>query len=268
MRSILLHVREDRCLEAVRRAAFGLARGMGGHVTCLQAVPLDVGYGEFDMGLPAQIIPSLRENAEQLRKELTGRWAEDDTPREWVTEYAWAHTAIPRLAPLHDVVVMGACADDRGDSAYSPLAADLAITMRTPVLLVPESAQGFDVSAPVLVAWNGSSEAANALRTALPLLARARDVVLLSVREPSDAPQLATSAAARYLERHGVTATVREEAPAGGGVAETIAAIAQETGTGCIVMGAYGRSRLREFILGGVSRSLLAAPPVPLLLSH
>lgn len=150
MRSILLHVREDRCLEAVRRAAFGLARGMGGHVTCLQAVPLDVGYGEFDMGLPAQIIPSLRENAEQLRKELTGRWAEDDTPREWVTEYAWAHTAIPRLAPLHDVVVMGACADDRGDSAYSPLAADLAITMRTPVLLVPESARS-SASAPVPV---------------------------------------------------------------------------------------------------------------------
>ncbi|WP_394270618.1 universal stress protein [Qipengyuania sp.] len=268
MRSILLHVRNDRCLEAARLAAFGLARALDGHVTCLQAVPLDVAYGEFDMGLPAQIIPSLRQNADDLRDSLSRAWAQDDTPRDWAIEYSWPHTAIPRLASLHDVVVMGACADDRSEGTYSSLAADLAIGMRTPLLLVPATAQGFDVTAPVVIAWNGSSEAANALRAALPLLRRAKDVVLLTIEEAGDAPLLAAEDAQAYLARHEIPVRPANEPAGEEGVAATIAAFACAEGAGCIVMGAYGRSRLREFILGGVSRSLLGAPPVPLLLAH
>ena len=126
--------------------------------------------------------------------------------------------------------------------------------------------QTFDCSGSALVAWNGSYEAAQALRLALPLLHHAPDVQLVTISEApveTDAEQ-----AIAYLARHGVSARARERAAGKGGVAEALIECAAEMDAAYVVMGAYGHSRVRETILGGVTRDLLHASPLPLLMAH
>lgn len=268
MRSILLHIHDDPCLEACRQVAFDLARAFDGHVTCLQPVPLEVGYGDFYGIASAQIIPQIQQNAAELQAAQEEHLAKEDAPWDWVVDHQWSRLALRELAPLNDVVITGACAEGGVEASYSALAAEMAISLRTPVLLIPEDCRRFDVGAPILVAWNGSGEAANAMRGALPLLRAAKSVTVAWVKEILDHPQLPPEAAAAYLSRHGIAAEIVEEPPLKEGVGATIANLAEKQGVSCIVMGAYGHSRLREFAFGGVSRTMLKSTRLPLFLAH
>lgn len=268
MRSILLHIHDDHCLEACRQVAFDLARAFTGHVTCLQPVPLEVGYGDFYGIAAAQIVPQIQKNAEEVREAQERHLAGEDAPWNWVVDHQWARLALREYAPLNDVIITGACGDSKVDASYKALATEMVIKLRTPVLLVPEQTRSFDATAPVVIAWNGSGEAANAMRGALPLLKTAASVTVLSVEEEASHPRLPPEAAAAYLSRHDIGAEIVVEPPLKDGIAATIAHVAERKGASCIVMGAYGHSRLREFALGGVSRSLLTSPPIPLFLAH
>ncbi len=132
------------------------------------------------------------------------------------------------------------------------------------LMLVPEGRTVAPVKR-IVIAWNGSREATRAVAEAMPLLAKAARVVVVSAeRSPGD-DELDTRLA-RHLDRHGVKVTqhdVRAHDPAD--------AILNEAGSveaDLIVMGAYGHSRLREWVLGGVTRDLLLRSPVPLFLAH
>lgn len=121
----------------------------------------------------------------------------------------------------------------------------------------------------VLVAWDGSRSAARALADALPLLARARKVLVATVlnEKPEARPGLAAEAV-RHLRLHGVDATAEEVDAAGRKIGEVLEERSVAHGADLIVMGAYGRSRMREFILGGATEHMLRAPKRPLFLAH
>jgi nucleotide-binding universal stress UspA family protein len=139
-----------------------------------------------------------------------------------------------------------------------------------PVLVVPEDTKGFDVSAPIMVAWNGSSESAHALRAAVPLLAAASKVWLVSIAEPADTPRFDLPAleGAQYLTRHGIACEVVEVPRGEARIADTLFSAAQMRGCGLMVMGAYGHTRLAEMLMGGVTRHMLTEPQMPILLAH
>jgi nucleotide-binding universal stress UspA family protein len=140
-----------------------------------------------------------------------------------------------------------------------------------PVLVVRGDVASFDVTAPVMVAWNGSAEAAHALRAAVPLLAAARKVWLVSVAEPADRkPRFDFPAleGAQYLSRHGIDCELVEVPRGEAKIGDTLFSAAQMRDCGLMVMGAYGHSRLAEMLLGGVTRQMLSAPPMPILLAH
>lgn len=121
----------------------------------------------------------------------------------------------------------------------------------------------------VTVAWDGSRAAARALADALPILARAEDVRILTVLGDKPTTGVGEGAeAARHLAAHGIAATVEEIEAGGRGVGAVLEDYAQRHRPDLLVMGAFGHSRLREFILGGATQHLLHAPPVPILLSH
>ncbi|POR49922.1 universal stress protein [Bosea psychrotolerans] len=134
-----------------------------------------------------------------------------------------------------------------------------------PVLIVPyigPSALRLDL---VTVAWDGSVAAARALADSLPLLSMASKVEVVNVSSTADAND--GKAIIRHLLRHGIEAeyrAFRSEI----GIADTLLSHVADNGSGLLVMGAYGHSRLREAILGGVSRSILEAMTVPVLMSH
>lgn len=271
MKSLLLHIAADDGLTTRLNAAIALARTFDAHLCCVQATPLaafamlaDPFNASFD--LPA-IHEAVREVEEAERRRVEERLGDEPISWEWLQLDEPAGAAITRQAKLADLVVLS-CPDSEGSgsSPPAPIAADVAIHSHAPVLAVPVIDERFDCAGPALVAWNGSFEAAHALRMALPLLRRAAAVHIVTVAEEPSEPS--ADDACQYLARHGIAVKRHERTASDGRVAEALADAAVTIGAGYMVIGAYGHSRVRETILGGVTRDLLSGSPVALLMAH
>jgi nucleotide-binding universal stress UspA family protein len=140
-----------------------------------------------------------------------------------------------------------------------------------PLLIVPYVGKAKTLGTHVLVAWNASREATRAVTDALPLLQRADKVTVMVVRPRSDAKahgDVPGADIAAYLARHGVKVEVSAEEGEGIEVGELILSRVADLGVDLLVMGAYSHSRLREWILGGATRTMLESMTVPVLLAH
>lgn len=141
-----------------------------------------------------------------------------------------------------------------------------------PVLLVPYTFTGRSAAfRKVILAWNGSKEAARAAFDALPLMKEAGKVEVLTVDARDTLEQdarLAGTAIAAALARHGIEVVTRPEQSAGLSHGDVIANRVADSGADLLVMGAYGRSRMSEFVFGGVTRSTLQTTTVPTLMAR
>jgi nucleotide-binding universal stress UspA family protein len=272
MRSILLYVHDDAGLEARLQVALDLCRALDGHLSCLQATPYDLGVaGDFYYPVTAQLASQLEQEAKDIGQRLETRLANEDVRWDWIRTSGLAQFQIPRIAPLHDLLVIGSTDPLGIPDRPSKLVSDLVSQIRLPVLNIPSSVNSLHPDSTAVVAWNGSPEAAHALRAAIPLLIRAANVQILTVREQEGDEKfdMPPTGAAKYLARHGVEARIVElPHAAGSSIAEILLDAAEKRNAAYMVMGAYGHSRLRERILGGVTREMLSAPSIPLFLYH
>lgn len=145
----------------------------------------------------------------------------------------------------------------------------VALNSPRPVLVLPAVFSGGELGRRVTVAWNGSPEAVHAIASALPLLRRAEHVKLLVILDGDDGAHGEQPGAdmALYLARQQVKVEVvvlRSDDDDG----ESLLSFAAEQGSDLIVMGAFGRSRLREFVMGGFTRTALRTSPVALWMAH
>ena len=140
-----------------------------------------------------------------------------------------------------------------------------------PVLIVPHFGEFASIGATVLIAWKETRESARAVADALPFLKQARKVVVMSISAPHDQSvreTLADAGIAAFLARHGIGADVRHEVAEDIDAGNLLLSRAADLAADLIVMGAYSRPRLSEFVLGGVTRVMLQAMTVPVLMSH
>lgn len=139
-----------------------------------------------------------------------------------------------------------------------------------PVLIVPYVGHFTTLGRRVLIAWNATREAARAVGDALPLMAGAEAVTILSIGTAGEAEAEDGAAAplVRHLSRHGIAATGSSLVADDIGVGDLILSRAADLGSDLIVMGGYGHSPTRERFLGGVTRSLLQHMTVPVLMAH
>lgn len=170
---------------------------------------------------------------------------------------------VAAAARLTDLVVLG-----RPDSAEeAPMAATVDAGLfdtGRPVLIAPPQPPTV-IGNRILIAWNGSAQSARAVASALPFLSLAQQVVIaVGGTQDSHAP---ASGLVAYLERHEVRAAV-ENFAFSGSIGKVILEQAGRLGADLIVMGAYGHSRLREMILGGATREVLAGANIPVLMAH
>ena len=121
----------------------------------------------------------------------------------------------------------------------------------------------------VMVCWDGSRQAARAIGDAMPLLVKSQRVeVVIVTNERGKEDEIEGADMAEHLARHGLKVDVHR---IGGGdidVADALLSHAADSGADFMVMGGYGHSRLREFVLGGVTRSILQSMTIPMLMSH
>jgi len=272
MKAILLNADSDLGWTARYCAALPLARAFDGHVLCVQNTPFAETRDRFFGYYPyPEIAAELHEQDRQHRLRAEERLRHDGIEWDWLeSSDGPAQTLLwrSRLADLTIVTSDGYDRDDLGTDALV-LAGTLAIHARGPILAVPADLAAFDPLGTAVIAWNGSPEAASALRQGLPLLGRARNVSLVAVAEEgASEPPFTAGEAVKYLARHGVHCEDHGWDRGDGPVAEVVLDAAAALKADYIVAGAYGHTRMREAILGGTTRALLRNSLIPLLMAH
>jgi nucleotide-binding universal stress UspA family protein len=261
MRSILCPVDNSATLNDRVETALALARVTRGHVTFQIATPFaDLALWEPFGGaaLSAEAINQVRLTDEKLASDLDARLAPQDVPFDVVVVDDGRIEGVAAASRYTDLVVT---------SLEDPSLEEIGLGIRAPVLALPKGVPMLAFDRPAVIAWDGGHEAAAAMRAALGLLRLASAVHILTVRDNKHTDDYPGAEAASYLSRHGIHAECYE-APRDGSVSATIAGFAREKSAGLIVMGLFGKSRLRELLLGGVSRALLDRSELPLLLAH
>jgi nucleotide-binding universal stress UspA family protein len=206
--------------------------------------------------------------AEQRFREAAAK--RGDARAEWRAASGDAAPALRQSARYADLVV-AAQPQAEDEAGLAGLADELALSAGRPVLFMPYAGNFPSTGRRVLIAWDGGREAARAVSDALPLLRRAQSVEV-AVFDPSRSGgkhgAQPGADAALFLARHGVKVTVHTQSGAGYDVGAQILTRAAESSADLIVMGAYGHARVRELVLGGVTRTVLGAMTVPVLMSH
>jgi nucleotide-binding universal stress UspA family protein len=173
-----------------------------------------------------------------------------------------------RIARRFDLSIVGQ-AEPETSGVEEVIAEAALFESGRPVILVPYIQKGPLKLDYITVCWDGSRAAARAIADAIPLLKRSGRVEVFIVSdERGKQDEVEGADMAAHLARHGLNVQVERTALGDIDVADIILSHAADTGTDFIVMGGYGHSRLREFVLGGVTRSIFKAMTVPVLMSH
>lgn len=284
IRTVLVHVDDSAGAGARIAAAVVLARHWGAHLTGLSTS--GISRTLLASLPPEQDDPTLAAHLgyvrEQAHAALQRFSAECDAAGLATFDARLVDDAAAPGLGLHartaDLTVLSQ--PEREHDAAS-LAADVVVQAGTPVLLLPSARPGTAlplVRPHMMLAWDASREAARALHAALPLLRQARQVTLATVDTvPPSHASLDTRQTdpLAFLARHGISATralrtldaprlPHRRHPVG----EALLSLASETGAEWLVMGAYAHSRLRETLLGGVTRTVLDEMTLPVLMVH
>lgn len=166
---------------------------------------------------------------------------------------------------LADLVLFVSGSDDEGTGLGDALQ-DCLMSGGRPILLAPTT----PATAPgniISIGWDGSAEAALAIRTALPFLSRANAIHVLNVRSGRIDTELNDRLSA-YLAYHGLEASEHVIQPEGRAIGEVLLSESEKCGSNLLVMGGYGHSRIRELLLGGVTRHVLSHSSIPVLMVH
>lgn len=277
-RSILVHVDDSEQSDRRLAVAARLARNFHGELAGTYLVATREMTPFTSAVLPDAVVANrLRETGEaQSRAEARFRAA---AARENLAAVGWSAPAGKALeqAVLHaryaDLAVVGQPMADDPDAAFgNELVHAMLLSSGRPVLLVPHFGEFPVIGHNVLVAWKESREAARAVNDALPFLKRARNVYVLTAggaqAEESPDEDLSDLGIASFLARHDIEAKIRQDVVDDIDVGNLLLSRAADLGVDLIVMGGYTRPRLSEAVLGGVTRLMLQAMTVPVLMSH
>jgi nucleotide-binding universal stress UspA family protein len=270
IKTILFHVHGDATLDARLEAALAIARSFGAHLRLVHVTPTDAFavVDAFGVFVNLEIIAQLEADAAKLHARLEAKLGEQDVAWDYEEVTGSLMPRLAQRASLADLLVIGRePKSPEFEGRVISLLGELLHHSRTPLLVLGDEDLGLDPSKPAIIAWNGSQEAANALRASVPLLKLLSDVVLLTVEEAKGLTISAKEARA-YLSRHRVDSRVESRPRMSDSIADDILACAYAEGAGCVIMGGYSHTRIGEYVFGGVTRALLQKCPVALVVAH
>jgi nucleotide-binding universal stress UspA family protein len=274
-KTILLHVNDERRVAGLVDAAAVLATRFDAHLIGLYVMPPVPTYGVTSMGAH-MINTSLRTFREEASR-IQAAFEKATKGLPFATEWRLVDARDPGVAEtimdhgrVCDLIIASQRDRDWDFSMLLDEPERLAIESGRPVLILPNKGKFGNLGRRITVAWNGNRESARATFDALPLLKQANHVRVLWInpQDDPDAGDLPTAGIAASLARHGILCEGRMLLADDAKVGDVLRADMEEDGSDLLVMGAYGRSRLREFIFGGATREVLRHMTVPVLMSH
>jgi nucleotide-binding universal stress UspA family protein len=287
IKTILVPLHDGDSGEAVLKTALAAARRFDAHIEVLHthvSARDSFGYmtGTIRSG-PASLLETVREAAEKAAKEDHARnretferfCVENDVPvvdsppppapvsATWVERTGRKGEILMRRSRYASLFVIPRPQDEGTAGAILEI---LLLDTRRPALLAPPQPLA-DFGNRVLIAWNGSVEAARAVNSAMPFLMQAQAVTILT-RLESDKPEYAPEEVLKFLGWNGVEAQVQGIDTESRPVGEAILAQAADVDADLLIMGGYGHSRMREMILGGATQHILGNATIPVFLAH
>lgn len=286
MKSILAPVDGAKSSRAVLDCALLLARGFDAHINVLHvladpkaAIPL-LGEGMSGAMIEDMIEMAEKEGLEQRKKArdffktviADSNIVESDVPTEsdkltvqWVEDVGREDEVIAHHGRLSDLILVPKPVKE--NEIYSTLALNAALfETGRPMLLLPEEAiSAFPKS--IAICWNGSVEGTRAVAAALPFLKLADSLHIITA-DTSDTDSPVGDDLSKYLAWHGLEAKSVFFSPAGKSVGEALLQESKRLGADMMVMGGYSHSRMRELILGGVTRDVIETASLPVLMGH
>lgn len=257
MRSIVVLGDRDEAMGPRLDTALSLARAVGGHISLAISTPVSRYVAMDPLGGSYVAEETLRRTVDMddaLAKDLAIRLGRGDVPFDVVRSEDEPANTLSNAARLADLLVVS-----RGNG----LAGQLAIDTNTPVLVVPNDEMLQFPIERACIAWDGGNESANALRASVDVLKQCQHVELLTITEKTGG--FAPTEALAYLSRHGIHAEFVER-PRVGSTVDSLADAVAKSGAQLLVMGAYGKSRMRELLFGGVTQYFLEKSTRPALL--
>lgn len=275
LRTIFAVVPAAESVPAVVAAYRALPLGERSKLVGLHVSPLAVTYGlGGDIALASLIeaqTAAYKEEQEKAAKAFARACQDAGVDFEWQAEQCLDYlvsTHAGSRARAADLVIFPEPAE--GTALGRHRLEELVLASGRPVLALPTDWVGRVLGKDILVAWDGGREATRAVFDAVPLLANARQVRIVSVQGFLDEPVRQFTPAdqiAATLSRHGIRTECHTFRSTRGSVRAELQAQVLDTGADMVVMGCYGHSRFREMVLGGVSRDMLKDIPFPLLLA-
>lgn len=271
-KTILVHVNSDSRSKVRIELAIALAQRFDAHLVGFNLQPV------LQLPLYVAADPLIIEHQVQAEaKEMAAAAALFQTATapsglagiEWRAYANATVDAILQQARYADLLVLGQ-RDPSETWAVAPDFADnVLLAAGRPVIVVPYAGAFNDIGKRVLVAWNGTREAARAVTDAIPLLQEASQVQVLTVNAHATAQsEIAGADIGLYLSRHGVRVQVTSHEAISIDVGNELLSRAADFSADLLVMGAYGHSRARELVMGGATRTIIDSMTVPALMSH
>jgi nucleotide-binding universal stress UspA family protein len=277
LKTLLVHVPSERLIRPVVDGAVSLAAARGAHLDAVS-----IGYETTNVGLAfesggAAVAAVFEIEQERAAERAQAALAVFETAARnaRITYNLQALTSVPfvaaesvsALARLHDLTIV--LQPESGRETFdNTIPLEILFQSGGPVLFIPHTHKGSVEPKRIGIAWDGSRLAARAVRDAAPFLAPAQAITIISVNEEQAPANASAIALAAHLERHRLAANIERASADHADIQPTILSIAADAGMDLIVMGAYGHSRLRERILGGVTRAMLESMTLPTLMSH
>jgi nucleotide-binding universal stress UspA family protein len=274
-KDILVLVDRSRSAPVRIDLATRLASQFGAHLTGLHVTGPPAIPASVRAELPQLAIEGFTrfqaQAAEAARELFLARASQPGVTVEWRHREGDPGDMVTLHARYVDLAVVGQ--DDPDDEQDTPrgMAERILLGSGRPVLVVPYVGARAPVGERVVVAWNASREATRAANDALPILERAARVTVLSINPrggPAGHGDVPGADMALHLARHGVRAEANAIESDDVKAAEVLLSSLTDLGADLLVMGGYGRSRVRELVLGGMTRDILRAMTTPVFMSH
>jgi nucleotide-binding universal stress UspA family protein len=273
-KTILLKIGPRDLNHAAFNAAAELARRGGGRVVGLHVeLGIRASQSAFAPALSAELVADMRRlqahRAKTLEGEFLAALAAAGVAGAYRHAFGDPRETLATASYYADLIVFDRIvAEEPEDSLLGSVAEDVALGTACPMLFVPEDFHAPErIGQNVAIAWKENREAARAVQSALPFLKTAARVMVYVIAAGEGEPRGLANLVG-HLGEHGIKAETLVRRVGPDGEAATLLNMVGEREVDLLVMGAYGRSRLREMVLGGVTRHVFRHTPVPLLTAH